>query len=71
MEWIPITSNTPLPKLPCLLCDEYGEVFVGDLARDFFDSMKYWCPLPAFPFPQQIIATDEACIALLKEKKDG
>lgn len=43
---------------------------MGFTAFDFYDleNVRYWYPLPTFPFPIQIIATDEAAIKLAKLK---
>jgi FMN phosphatase YigB (HAD superfamily) len=70
-EWIPVTMETPMPKMPCLLCDIYGTIYEGYNAFDFYDLewVKYYFPMPEFPFPVQGFASDEAMIAVLKEKK--
>jgi hypothetical protein len=65
-EWIPITPESSCPKGRFFTCDEYGLVFVGDTARDFWDSMKYWFPMPKFPYPRQGFVSPEAFQAILK-----
>lgn len=67
LVWIPIEFGvTQMPKGRFFTCDEYGEVFVGDSARDFWDSMKYWFPMPSFPFATQGFASDEALQAVIR-----
>jgi hypothetical protein len=69
MEWIPIDPNKPMPKLPCLVWNSYNSVDIAETAREFWDSNKYWFPMPSFPFPVQGFASDEAAMALLRGKR--
>lgn len=70
-EWIPVTMETPLPELPCLLCTDYEEVYLGFTAFDFYDleNVKYWFPMPKFPFTVQGFSSDEAMIKVLNMKE--
>lgn len=71
MVWIPVTMDTPLPKLPCLLCDKYEHIYVATTAREFYDLeyTKYWLPLPFFPYPVQGFASGDALQAIIRTLK--
>lgn len=49
MEWIKIAKQGSMPlDSPFLLRDEFGNVYVGFTAFDYYDA-QYWFPMPMLP----------------------
>ncbi len=63
-EWIEIVpEKDEIPNAPFLLSNEYGNVYVGFTAFDYYDA-KYWFPMPKYPLSKPTI-TNDLCVSLL------
>lgn len=60
MYWIRIDKSGEMPlERPFLLRDEYGIVYEGSTAFDYYDA-EYWYPMPILPHtPNSIITNDK------------
>lgn len=68
--WIKIDfENDKVPEGEFLLSDEFGNVYVGHNAFDYYDAV-YWFPMPKYPlFSDGIITNDEWVNLLAKNGK--
>lgn len=69
MQWIKVDKSAGMPlESPFLLRDEYGYVYEGCTAFDYYDA-EYWFPMPALPhFPNCFITNDEWLMLALRDK---
>lgn len=66
LEWIEIDPfNDSVPNTPFFLSDDYGTIYVGSTAFDFYDA-KYWFPIPSYPMSKGVITNDKCITAMAK-----
>lgn len=66
-EWIKVDKFGDPPKeKQFLLSDEYGYVYTGSTAFDYYDA-EYWLPMPKFPIAKPVITNDHWVTLLAKQ----
>lgn len=71
MNWIKIDKSGEMPlERPFLLRDEYGMVYEGFIAFDYYNA-EYWCPMPTLPHSNQGVITNDVLVHLALRDKTG